>query len=167
MNVQTLTPAVRRDDFGCEPFANAPEPNPAPRILLAEDDDAMRRFLSAVLVGQGFEVTSVADGAAAWEALVGERYELLLTDHEMPRLTGLQLIARLRTAGRSLPVILVSGSFVGGELPPHQQQLQIAALLGKPFGLPELLHTVNQALASAQEIAPADPASRHQLQARP
>jgi CheY-like chemotaxis protein len=166
MNVQTLTPARRRDGFDFEPFAGTLEARHAPRILVAEDQESMRGFLIDVLAGHGYEVTSVSDGEQAWAALAQAPYDLLITDHEMPHLTGLQLIARIREAGWSLPAIVVSGS-LALELASDFPQLHIAALERKPFGHSEFLETVSEALPTPWEDAAADPTADGQLHAHP
>ena len=70
-----------------------------PRILVAEDDDAVRAFVARALALHGHEVTAVTDGGRALEALAGDRYDLLLTDIVMPGLDGIEGIEqRLRAA---------------------------------------------------------------------
>jgi two-component system cell cycle response regulator CpdR len=63
-------------------------------ILLAEDDESLRRFLAAALERAGHAVTSFGDGAAAYECLRGGGFELLLSDIVMPGLDGIELAKR-------------------------------------------------------------------------
>ena len=83
-----------------------------PRILLAEDSDFFRRQLASMLEADGYEVRACEDGAAAWVALqdAEEAFDLLVTDIEMPNMTGLQLAARIRGDSRhgALPIIAVT-----------------------------------------------------------
>src|SRR6185436_18496899 len=58
-------------------------------ILYVEDDSAIRLCWSELLTCAGYSVTAVADGIEAWEALQSGRYDLLVTDNDMPRLTGM------------------------------------------------------------------------------
>jgi two-component system sensor histidine kinase and response regulator WspE len=81
------------------------------RILLVEDDAAVRRINARVLARSGYQVATAEDGDAGWEALHANHFDLLITDHSMPRLSGLQLVKKVRSARLALPVILVSGSF--------------------------------------------------------
>src|ERR1035438_8912209 len=118
------------------------------RILVADDDESIRYLLSTVLAGAGFDVNTASDGQQAWEAILHGHYDLLLTDNDMPRLTGIQLIERIREAGMSLPVIIASGTFPV-ERVRNDPQHQIAAALPKPFRIPELLDTVRDVLASS------------------
>jgi len=81
---------------------------------------------------------------AGWEALQRSSYALLITDIEMPRLTGLELVKRLRSAGQTLPVVLASGALDADEI--GDPSLRLAARLRKPFSPGELLETVGTVL---------------------
>jgi len=132
-----------------EPAAKHPE-----RILIADDDECMRDLVSLALTGDGYAVSATADGEQAWTELHHEHYDLLLTDNDMPRLQGLKLVERMRREGMSLPVIIASGTYCGSAN-PTVPELQIAAVLPKPFELSELLETVQGALHLAGEPNPA------------
>ena len=75
------------------------------RILLVEDDGAIRRINAQVLVRSGYQVAAAQDGAAGWEALHANDFDLLITDHSMPGLSGLELVKKVRRARMTLPVI--------------------------------------------------------------
>ena len=122
----------------------------ARRILIAEDDDLIRRIISNALAEDGYTVNAVADGEQAWEALRHDVYDLLVTDNEMPRLTGLKLIKRIRQAGTDLPVIVASGSFTLKNIPDYPQ-LQITAAVPKPFDKSEFLDAVRNILLSNED----------------
>ena len=79
----------------------------------------LRQIDARVLIHSGYAVDVAEDGAAAWEALQANRYELLITDNNMPRLTGIELLKKLRSARMALPVILVSGTMPAEELKRH------------------------------------------------
>ena len=83
---------------------------PLHRIILAEDDDAMRGFLERALEKAGYDVSSFANGADAFERLKEEPFTLLLTDIVMPRMDGIELVTRVRADGelRRLKLVLVS-----------------------------------------------------------
>jgi DNA-binding response OmpR family regulator len=128
-------------------------PNPAGRILVVDDDADLRQLNASVLKDSGYEVTTADDGAAALAALDADCYDLLLTDHNMPKLTGVELLNQLHIARKTLPTILVSGSLIGDE--PHRYPwLQIAATLLKPYAAADLLRTVRRVLSSAVAAAP-------------
>jgi two-component system chemotaxis sensor kinase CheA len=80
------------------------------RILVAEDSVTTRTLVRNILQAAGYEVVVTPDGAAAWEALQTEGFDLLLSDIEMPNLDGIALTERIRAtpALRGLPVILVT-----------------------------------------------------------
>jgi two-component system sensor histidine kinase and response regulator WspE len=71
-----------------------------------------------VLAGSGYDVEAVIDGAAGWDALQANRYDLTITDHNMPRLTGVELVKKLRSARTALPVILITGQLPAEALAP-------------------------------------------------
>ena len=77
--------------------------------------------------------------------------ELLITEHDLPRLTGVELVRKLRAARMALPVVMAAG-----RLPTHQlarnPSLQFAAMLLKPFGVDELLDTVKKVLCRPRPV---------------
>lgn len=79
------------------------------RILLAEDDLAFCRLMKVSIEAQGFDVDTANDGAVALEMLQANQYDLLITDHQMPRMTGIDLLKHLKVAQPELPVIVVTG----------------------------------------------------------
>ncbi len=99
-----------------------------------------------LLQGAGYDVVSADDGESGWDVLKEGGFALLLTDNEMPRLSGLGLIERVRSAGCAIPVILVSGV-----LPWDEQGIPALLLplsvLAKPFSFDELLGLIRRALA--------------------
>jgi len=121
------------------------EANPPQRILVADDDGLVRKLSTEVLIDSGYEVDAAADGAAAWEALQIKAFNLLITDHNMPKLTGVELVKKLRSARMALPVILATGRLPVEEL-AQNPSLQLAAMLPKPFTVEELLGTVTKVL---------------------
>ena len=115
------------------------------RILLVDDSIAIRQLSATALLRCGFRVDTAEDGQAAWEALQGDSYDLLITDNNMPRLSGLELAKKIRSAHLRLPVIIASGTLNTEEL-NRNQWLQIAATLLKPFTTDQLLETVKEVL---------------------
>ena len=107
-------------------------------VLVADDDPAIRAFLTNLLTAEGYAVRCVEDGVAALVEVAHACPDLVLSDVQMPRLDGLALAARLRPLG--VPVVLMSASFFVGvpDLP----------FVGKPFDLVALLDAVARALAT-------------------
>jgi DNA-binding response OmpR family regulator len=120
-------------------------PDPRHRILVAEDDNDIRRLNTEVLAGSGYKVDAAADGAIAWDTLQHSHYDLLVTDYNMPRMSGVELLLKLHAARIALPVILVSGTIPSEKLKRHPW-LQIDATLLKPYTPDELLARVKEVL---------------------
>ncbi len=147
-------------DLGPVPVALAPQIAPlrlpalvAPQahILYVDDEPQLRRLGELLLVRSGYAVDTAADGAEGWEALQHAHYNLLITDNDMPRLTGLELAARARRAGMRLPIVLTSGSACALSN-TSAAWLELAARLPKPFGSDMLLAAVSQALRAANNL---------------
>ena len=115
------------------------------RILVVEDDREQRQTNAMVLAFTGYTVDVAEDGAAAWEALQASRYDLLITDNHMPKLTGLELLKELRSAGMSLPVIMATKILPTEEVAKNPW-LEPVALLVKPYVTDQLLETVKTVL---------------------
>jgi two-component system sensor histidine kinase and response regulator WspE len=124
-----------------------PDRNPSQRILIVEDDETIRHVNTILLSNAGFQVEAAEDGAEGWEALQTKNFDLLITDHDMPRLSGLELIKKARRARMALSIILTSGSLPEMELKRYPW-LQLAATLIKPFSPGKFLETVEQVLRS-------------------
>ena len=144
----------------------------AKRILVADDNEGIRLLISRVLASEGFDVILTTDGEEAWDELQRQHYDLLVTDNDMPRLAGLNLIERARKAGMSLPVILASGSLTN-EATRNYPQLNIAALIPKPFNLWDFVAIVRNVLgvfvedaAVAKRIYANSPVARTTVRAR-
>lgn len=136
--------------------------NRRPRFLVADDDRGIRYLVSTVLAGEGFDVNAVSDGEYAWEALFREPYDLLVTDIEMPRLSGIELIARIRETDLSLPIIIASATFPDRGVPDDPPN-QVAAVLAKPFGILQLLNAVRHGLETARRDTIAGPRTVRRL----
>jgi DNA-binding response OmpR family regulator len=121
--------------------------NQTNRILFVDDSTAVREATANVLIGSGYHVDVAEDGEAGWKALHATKYDLLITDHNMPKLTGIELVKKLRSARMNLPVVLASAVLPTEEL-DRNPWLQIAATLLKPFAIDELLETVKAALSA-------------------
>jgi two-component system cell cycle sensor histidine kinase/response regulator CckA len=118
------------------------------KILLADDEPAIRRAASMALSRAGYNVTTVADGRAAWKTLGMETFDLLITDNQMPRLTGPELVLTVRQHGLDLPII-VAASQLEFFLDTDSDWFLDVHLLQKPFGLLELMDAVERILCGA------------------
>jgi len=115
---------------------------------VVDDDGDIRQLSAGALVRFGYRVDLAEDGAAAWKALHANSYDLLITDNNMPKLSGVELVMKLRSARMTLPVILASGELTAKEL-NRNSWLQLAATLVKPISSGQLLETVRAALLAA------------------
>jgi DNA-binding response OmpR family regulator len=128
--------------------ATRPSPGSSPyRILVVEDDSALRRFNAEALINCGYTVEVAEDGAVAWEAFQIGTYNLLVTDHSMPKVTGVELLKKLHGARMALPVIMATGTLPEAEFTRHPWLLPDAMLL-KPYTIAELLETVEKVLCA-------------------
>ena len=117
-------------------------------MLVVDDDVLIREFIAAVLSRFGYQTKTAQDGAAAWKALRANGYDLLITDNNMPRVSGVELVKKVRSAHMALPVILASGDLPTREL-DRNPWLQPVATLAKPFTGEKLLGTVKKVLREA------------------
>ena len=128
------------------PFASGKYSIPVPEpILIVEDEPVVRGLLAATLKRAGFRADTAQDGEEGWTALRVMPYAIVITDHQMPKLTGLQLIERMRDNSMDVPCILISGN-----MPPTESLTAIGhplAILEKPFSPMELLESVFNALS--------------------
>ena len=132
----------------CEEAAARPDgeqANSTRRILVVEDDCDLRQCNAGALIHSGYTVDIAEDGVVAWEALQANRYDLLITDNNMPRLTGLGLLKKLRSARMGLPVIMATGTVPTQEL-AQNPWLEPVATLAKPYSTSQLLDTVKDVL---------------------
>ncbi len=124
---------------------NEPESGNQPRILLAEDDEAMRRFLAKALKNAGYDVVDFANGAEAYERLKDEPFTLLLTDIVMPEMDGIELARRAAEIDPELKIMFITG-FAAVALNPDSQAPKDAKVLSKPFHLKDLVQEVERML---------------------
>ncbi|HSY17703.1 MAG TPA: response regulator [Candidatus Acidoferrales bacterium] len=128
-------------------------PNTAPiqartkpkRILVVDDDSDIRQFSVDILTDSGYEVDGAKDGADGWDALQASTYDLVITDNQMPRMTGMEMIGKLRAAYMTLPVILATRYVPRYEL-SLRPWLEPDALLERPFSNDDLLGAVKKFL---------------------
>jgi two-component system, chemotaxis family, chemotaxis protein CheY len=136
---------MNEDTQPAGPPAAQGESNLPHRILVVDDDKDIRQLSADILKASGFHVDAAEDGAIAWDALQVEKYDLLITDNQMPNISGVELVKKLHSARKALPIIMASGNIPTEEL-GRQPGLQLAGMLVKPFTGDELLTTVKNVL---------------------
>jgi two-component system, cell cycle response regulator CpdR len=118
------------------------------KILLAEDDTTMRRFLVKALKNAGYDVVSFDNGLSAYHRLREEPFELLLTDIVMPEMDGIELARKATELDPDLKVMFITG-FAAVALNADSQAPKDAKVLSKPFHLRDLVNEVEKLLAAA------------------
>jgi two-component system cell cycle response regulator CpdR len=113
------------------------------RILLAEDDDDMRRFLERELKKAGYDVVSFGNGMDAYQRLCEEPFTLLLTDIVMPEMNGIELARRAAEFDPDLKIMFITG-FAAVALGPDSKAPTDAKVLSKPFHLRDLVREVER-----------------------
>lgn len=117
---------------------------PVYRILLAEDDDAMRLYLERALSSAGYSVDAVDRGTEAIPLLENSQYDLLLSDIVMPEMDGIELAQRCNEISPGTKVMFITG-FAAVTLKASREQPQ-AKVLSKPFHLRDLVLEVERVL---------------------
>ena len=118
---------------------------PPLRILMVDDDPYLGELNAEVLRRHGYEVNIARDVEAGWEELLTNHYHLLITENDLPRLTGVGLVKKLRSGCMPLPVIVVTGILPGWESPEYPWLLK-ATKLFKPYRFDDLLALVKKVL---------------------
>jgi CheY-like chemotaxis protein len=134
------------DDRGGRESCN---PNPMKkRVLIVDDDAAVRESVRKVLEGAGYDVAAASDGEEAVAQFVPEQIDLVLLDLNLPLRSGWDVFERLTTRYPFVPVIIITGM-------PNQNRTALAAgagaLMEKPIDVPALLKTMCELLAEPKE----------------
>ena len=114
-------------------------------ILVADDEEGIRNLLYDVLSSEGFKVTLAKDGQDTLNQMKKRRFDLLITDINMPRLDGIRLLKKMKKAGRKEKVILMTGNPMNKVLLSEDTQ-PVITLLEKPFRIHHVLKVVSVAL---------------------
>jgi CheY-like chemotaxis protein len=118
---------------------------PSRHILVVDDERASRQLTIDLMTSSGYVAEGAHDGAAGWEALQTQHYDLVITDNHMPRMTGLEMIEKLNASRRPIPVIMATGNLPMDEF-ARRPSLKPKAALQKPFAVRELLDAVRNIL---------------------
>ena len=120
-----------------------------PRILVIDDDDAVRESTERILRGAGYMVESASGGEAGFGLARQGTFDVILSDMRMPGMSGLELYEALVAAGHTIPTVIITA---------HPEELTqsraraagICCYLSKPFAPDELLECVGEALARSR-----------------
>ncbi|TPW06954.1 MAG: histidine kinase [bacterium] len=128
-----------------QPFsAEADAEGPHQRILVVDDDEAVRRFIVECLQSLGYSVEEAADGEAGLRVLQRSPPDLMIVDYAMPGMTGVDVVLRAQAVAPGVPVILATGY---ADMEAVDRVMPTESVLRKPFRLAELGVAVRQALA--------------------
>jgi two-component system chemotaxis response regulator CheY len=135
------------------------------KVLIVDDEEPARVLIAAILAMQGWEVAQAADGVEALAAALASRFDLIISDVEMPRMTGPALIRALQDANLPVKCLLISGY--------SREEIQASAgwetsmhLLPKPFRVDQLLNAIEDVLAPGGEGGSEDRPRRRQAASR-
>jgi DNA-binding NtrC family response regulator len=115
------------------------------RILVADDEESLRHFLSRALSARGHEVITVGCGTEALDALGESRFDLLLSDVVMPELDGIALALRVSRDYPELPIVIMTG-FMSAKARAEDLSTLVRKVVAKPFSLEDICRHVEEAL---------------------
>ncbi|MCU1311040.1 MAG: tcrA 2 [Candidatus Angelobacter sp.] len=116
------------------------------KLLIVDDDAAVVTLLKDLLKGDDVAITSASDGADGWEKIQKEKFDLLITDVWMPRMNGLELLAKVRTLPEP-PFIIVMSADDTPEVLLNAARQQAHQFVSKPFKAMEMLDLIRDTLS--------------------
>ncbi len=136
------------------PEAGEPVLVAAPLVLVVDDSLTVRRVTQRMLVREGYRVALAKDGMDALERLVDELPQVVLTDIEMPRMDGFDLVRNIRADSRlrELPVIMIT-SRIAQKHREYASELGVDHYLGKPYSEEDLLALIGHYTSAAASAA--------------
>lgn len=114
------------------------------RVLVVDDDHAIRKLLERIAKRAGFEVETAKDGAEALEMIDAGEYDIALVDLMMPRLSGYELVQRLSTRERR-PVVIVATALTSGDLATVDDTM-VRRVIRKPFDVQAVVTSLVEAM---------------------
>ncbi len=123
----------------------------ARRILIVDDNVALARVIQFAMDGAGFDTVTASNGQIAFDLAKESPFDMVITDQQMPEMTGVELCRGLRDMPeyKDCPIILLTAKGLELELPCLQDEYEIDATFSKPFSPSALVKTVNELLAAA------------------
>jgi two-component system, chemotaxis family, chemotaxis protein CheY len=125
-----------------------------PSVLVAEDDSVFRRVICFTLTRAGFDVQAAADGQQAWDLLQQGMFDGLVTDHQMPRMSGIELLEQVRANPSLAELQIVLCTAKGLELDSEflSNRYGLAAVMHKPFSPRKLGEVLEVCCKSARKV---------------
>lgn len=119
------------------------------RALIVDDNIALARVSQFALDNAGFETATAHNGRIALELALESQFDIVITDQQMPELTGTELCRKLRGLPNYIdcPIILLTAKGLELELPRLREELGISATFAKPFSPSAIVKAVNELLS--------------------
>lgn len=115
------------------------------RILVAEDNPAVREFIQRALAGVGHDVLTVADGRQALDELGKAKFDVLVTDIVMPNVDGIALALKATSLDEGLRIVMISG-YAQERMRAHNIEALVHRIIAKPFSIGEICDAVRDAM---------------------
>ncbi|MBI4657205.1 MAG: response regulator [Elusimicrobia bacterium] len=119
------------------------------RVLIIDDDELVRNYVSRALSGRGFTLETAVNGSSAVALMEKEKFDVIICDLKMPDIQGDEVIKRARVLQPGIPVIVISGSMSESSKAVINEMKVEGALL-KPFGIDEIRSLVDEVLKKTQ-----------------
>src|SRR5580704_858892 len=116
-------------------------------VLVAEDNPAVREFITRSLGSAGYKTVAVADGQQALDALAKEKFDVLVTDIVMPNVDGIALALKAVRLFPDLRIVMISG-YAQERMRAHNLDALVHRIIAKPFSLEEICDAVKDSLAA-------------------
>jgi len=115
----------------------------APSLLIVDDSVSIRKYVSGLFIEQGFKTETAANGREALEKLKSQKFDLMITDLEMPQFNGYELIEVIRNDAKfeEMPIVVLTGR-TGSKFEEMSHALGADAYINKPFSDQELIQKV-------------------------
>ncbi|MDE2029896.1 MAG: response regulator [Alphaproteobacteria bacterium] len=128
-------------------MSNSNEAGRTARVLVAEDNPAVRAFIMRSLASAGHQVSVAADGQEALDILTHEKFDVLVTDIVMPNVDGIALAMKAVRLFPDLKIVMISG-YAQERMRAHNLDTLVHKIIAKPFSLEEICEAVKNALTS-------------------
>jgi two-component system response regulator VanR len=125
----------------------------APRVLVVEDEDAIRALLVAALRREPFEVDAAADGAAALQLVAANDYAVIILDLMMPRLNGFEFLDAFQAAAPAASSVVFVVTAFDDVMIGRLRADRVHAIVRKPFDVPQLVAMVREVVLTRGESA--------------
>ncbi len=117
-------------------------------VLIVDDEINLRRSLAYIIERAGYQVSMVADGAAALERIEKKTFDLIIVDLQLPDIEGIKLTSLINQVDERLPVIILTAHPIV-EIEKEGKAIKVAAFLDKPIEPAEIIKKIEEVLSNA------------------